>query len=79
MNSILTPWLAAGQNISYPRTNWHKYDLADEREVDGRVFRNDHVNNEGDNYILARKIAAESTVYASSGLCYDLSSLAVDS
>ncbi|CAD6568913.1 MAG: hypothetical protein TREMPRED_004846 [Tremellales sp. Tagirdzhanova-0007] len=59
---ILTPWLAAGQNISYPRTNWHKYDLADEREVDGRVFRNDHVNNKGDNYILARKIAAESTV-----------------
>ena len=73
MDSILTPWLAAGQNTSYPRTNWHMYDLADEREVDGRVLRNEHVNTKGDNYILARKIAAESTVYVSCDLIHHLS------
>ena len=30
----------------------------------GKIFRNEHVNTKGDNYMLSRKIAAESTVYA---------------
>jgi beta-glucosidase len=38
--------------------------LADETEVKGRIFRNEHVDNKGDNYMFARKVAAESTVYA---------------
>jgi len=63
LHRILTPWIASGQKSSYPHTNWQKWDLSDEIEVDGRVFRNEHVDNKGDNYILARKIAAESTVY----------------
>ena len=48
--------------MSYPATNFQSYDLRDEIEVDGKVFRNEHVDVKGDNYILARKIAAESTV-----------------
>ncbi len=63
--SILTPYLAFGQNASYPNTNWQKFDLADEIEVGGKFFRNQHIDNKGDNYLFARKVAAESTVYVS--------------
>lgn len=59
---ILVPWLASGQDHGYPKTNWQKHDLADEIEVGGRKLYNEHVDNRGDNHILARKIAAESTV-----------------
>ena len=60
----MIPWLAFGQRTGYPPTNFQSYDLADEIEVGGQIFRNEHVNTKGDNYMLSRKIAAESTVYA---------------
>lgn len=63
-DSILTPWYASGQDKGYPKTNWHRFDLADEIEVNGRKLVNEHVDHRGDNHVLARKIAAESTVYA---------------
>jgi beta-glucosidase len=60
---ILTTWYAFGQDKGYPETNWNKYNLADESTVNGRRFVNEHIDSRGDNHILARKIAAESTVY----------------
>ena len=62
MSRILTVWYAANQHKSYPETNWQMYNLADETEVNGQVFRNQHVDNRGDSHLLARKVAAESTV-----------------
>lgn len=61
---ILTPRIAAGQLESYPHTNWHHRDLADERhEGGGRVLRNEHVDvREAGSDVLARRMAAESTV-----------------
>ena len=62
---ILLPWYASNQHLDYPAPNFQKWDLSDQFEQDGMVFRNEHVDNRGDGHILARKIAAESTVYAS--------------
>ena len=59
---ILTTWFAFGQDDGYPKVNWNRFDLADQVEVNGRILYNHHVDNRGDNHILARKIAAESTV-----------------
>ena len=59
---ILIPWIASGQNKSYPHINMQSHDLADEINVEVMVFRNEHIDNKEDNYILARKIAAESSV-----------------
>lgn len=61
---ILTPWYTQNQHISYPKTNWQKFDLKDESKQDGRIFKNEHVDVKKDHHLLARKIAAESTVYA---------------
>ncbi|KAL7422426.1 hypothetical protein Q5752_003074 [Cryptotrichosporon argae] len=58
---VLTPWIAS-QRGDYPAVNYQKYDLTDEVVVDGHVFRNQHVDNRGDNARFARKVAAESTV-----------------
>ncbi|WWD19167.1 hypothetical protein CI109_103625 [Kwoniella shandongensis] len=62
VHRILTPWFASKQYTDYPAINYQKYDLADKKEINGHVFRNEHVNNKGDNYLFARKVAAESTV-----------------
>lgn len=62
---ILTTWYAFGQDKGYPKTNWNRFNLADVIEVNGRKYVNEHVDNRGDNHRLARKVAAESTVYAS--------------
>ncbi|EIW68265.1 hypothetical protein TREMEDRAFT_69280 [Tremella mesenterica DSM 1558] len=59
---ILTPYFAQGQYREYPAVNYQKYNLRDSVEVHGMTFRNLHINNKGDNHLLARKIAAESTV-----------------
>ncbi|OCF31533.1 hypothetical protein I316_06732 [Kwoniella heveanensis BCC8398] len=59
---ILTPWYASKQNGDYPKVNYQKYDLSDRVDVNGKVFRNEHVDNRGDNHLFARKVAAESTV-----------------
>ncbi|ORX38400.1 glycoside hydrolase superfamily [Kockovaella imperatae] len=59
---ILLPWYASRQHEDYPAPNFQKYDLSDEFEQDGMVFKNEHVDNRGDGHILARKVAADSTV-----------------
>ncbi|RXK42426.1 hypothetical protein M231_00416 [Tremella mesenterica] len=59
---ILTPYFAQGQYREYPAVNYQKFNLRDSVEVHGMTFRNLHINNKGDNHLLARKIAAESTV-----------------
>lgn len=61
MYRILTPYLAS-QHKGYPEINYQKYNLRDEVEVNGQVFRNQHISHKGDHHKLARKIAAESTV-----------------
>lgn len=62
--SILTPYFALGQQKSYPAVNWEKFDLKDEVTLeDGHTYRNEHVDNRGDNHLFARKAATESTVY----------------
>ncbi|WVF67569.1 hypothetical protein IAT40_002327 [Kwoniella sp. CBS 6097] len=62
VHRILTPWYASKQHIDYPEVNYQKYDLSDQVEVNGKVFRNEHVDNRGDDHLFARKVAAESTV-----------------
>ncbi|OCF44035.1 hypothetical protein I317_02143 [Kwoniella heveanensis CBS 569] len=62
VHRILTPWYASKQNGDYPKVNYQKYDLSDRVDVNGKVFRNEHVDNRGDNHLFARKVAAESTV-----------------
>ncbi|TYJ52305.1 hypothetical protein B9479_007091 [Cryptococcus floricola] len=59
---ILTPYLALQHNSSYPKVNYQMYNLQDQIEVDGHVFRNEQVDVKGDNHLWARKVAAESTV-----------------
>ncbi|ORY35747.1 glycoside hydrolase superfamily [Naematelia encephala] len=59
---ILTPYFAARQDTSYPSINYQSNNLADAIEADGRIYRNKHVDNRGDNPEFARKVAAESTV-----------------
>ncbi|ODN90828.1 hypothetical protein L198_06145 [Cryptococcus wingfieldii CBS 7118] len=59
---ILIPYLALQHNSSYPKVTYQKYNLQDQIEVDGHVFRNEHVDVKGDNHLWARKVAAESTV-----------------
>ncbi|WVQ72131.1 hypothetical protein IAR50_001676 [Cryptococcus sp. DSM 104548] len=59
---ILTPYLALQHNSSYPEVSYQKYNLQDDVNVDGHVFRNEHVDVKGDNNLWARKVAAESTV-----------------
>jgi hypothetical protein len=59
---ILTPYLASQHNDNYPKVNYQSYNLRDEVEVDGQVFRNQHISHKEDHYKLARKVAAESTM-----------------
>lgn len=61
-SSILTPWFAQKQNEGHPKVNWHKFDLTDFATINGRTYRNEHVDNRGSNPKFARKVAAESTV-----------------
>jgi beta-glucosidase len=60
---ILTPYFAFKQHMHYPKVNYQKFNLRDEVEVDGLFMKNEHRNVKGNNYLLARKVAAESTVY----------------
>ncbi|WVW85507.1 hypothetical protein I302_107545 [Kwoniella bestiolae CBS 10118] len=62
VHRILTPWYASKQDSDYPKVNYQKYDLSDSKEVNGHVFKNEHVDVRGDNAMYARKVAAESTV-----------------
>lgn len=58
----MTPYFASKQDSDYPAINYQHYDLRDEVEVDGKIFRNEHISNKGDHHKLARKVATESTV-----------------
>ena len=59
---ILTVQFAFGQDKGYPKTNWNRYDLADKVVIGDTTFENRHKDNRGDNHLLARRVAAESTV-----------------
>lgn len=59
---ILTPYFAQHQDTNYPAINYQKYNLRDEVEINGMVFRNEHISHKADHHTLARKVAAESTV-----------------
>jgi hypothetical protein len=62
MRRILTPYLASQHNDNYPEVNYQSYNLRDEVEVDGQIFRNQHLSHKADHHKLARKVAAQSTV-----------------